>query len=304
MTKEWTEYLEILSEMKTTADVQRAYKKQGDEFMKVLSMGGNKSTAPYTLPRPPRGKSGLGPMEEAENVVPEIKEDLNRDIWDENNQLNAEISDKLLAIAEDFYYGLDLDAPVLDITFTGSMANYNWTEKSDIDLHIVIDYTAIDEDYELIKKYLAYAKTIWNRNHEIMIKGHEVEVYIQDVNEPHYSTGVYSVLKDEWLIEPERAEFQVSEEDIKKKIDYFENIIELISKLDKENKYEEAYGEADRLADKIRMYRQSGLEQGGEYSVENIVFKNLRNSDEIGKLFDIKGKAYDAIMTIQEHAGT
>lgn len=304
MTKEWNEYLEILSEMKTTDDVQRAYKKQGDEFMKVLSMGGNKNTAPYTRPRPPRGKSGLGPMEEADNVVPEIKEDLNRDIWDENNQLKPEISDKLLAIAEDFYYGLDLDAPILDITFTGSMANYNWTDKSDIDLHIVIDYTAINQDYDLVKKYLSYAKTIWNRNHEITVKDHEVEVYIQDVNEPHYSTGVYSVLKDEWVIEPIRAEFQVSEEDIKKKIDYFENIIEFIADLDREGKHEEAYGESDRLADKLRNYRQSGLEAGGEYSVENIVFKNLRNSDEIGKLFDIKGRSYDAMMTIQEHAGT
>ena len=303
MTKEWTEYLEILSEIKTTDDVQRAYKKQGDKALKMLSMGDNPNTPPYTRPRPPRGKSGLGPMEEAESVVPEIKEDLNRDIWDENNQLKPEISDKLLAIAEDFYLGLELAAPVLGITFTGSMANYNWTDKSDIDLHIVIDYQALNEDYAFVKKYLSYVKTIWNRNHEIMIKDHEVEVYVQDVNEPHYSTGVYSVLGDEWLIEPVRAEFEVSEEDIKKKIDYFENIIEFISKLEKDKKYEEAYGDSDRLSDKLRKYRQAGLEQGGEFSVENLVFKNLRNSDEIGRLYDIKRNSYDAMMSIEEHVG-
>jgi len=304
MTKEWNEYLEILSEMKTTKVVQGRYKKQGDAFMGAMLGGKQSNTPPYTRPRPPRGKSGLGPMEEAESVVPEIKEDLNRDIWDENNQLKPEISDKLLAIAEDFYLGLDLAAPVLDITFTGSMANYNWTDKSDIDLHIVIDYQALNEDYEFVKKYLSYVKTIWNRNHEIMIKDHEVEVYVQDVNEPHYSTGVYSVLGNEWLIEPVRAEFEVNEKDIKKKIDYFENIIEFISKLEKDKKYEEAYGDSDRLTNKLRKYRQAGLETGGEYSVENLVFKNLRNSDEIERLYDIKRSSYDAMMSIQEHVGT
>jgi predicted nucleotidyltransferase len=303
VTKEWNEYLEILSEMKTTDDVQRAYKKQGDKALKMLSMGENPNTPPYTRPRPPRGKSGLGPLEEDGEVIPKIKDDLNRDIWDEDNQLKAEISNKLLAIAEDFYLGLNLDAPILDVTFTGSMANYNWTEKSDIDLHIVIDYLALNEDYELVKRYLSQVKANWNRNHEIMIKDHEVEVYIQDVNEPHYSTGVYSILGDKWIIEPVPAEFEVSEDDVRKKIDYFETIIEFIAKLEKDNKYEEAYGDSDRLSDKLRKYRQSGLETGGEFSVENLVFKNLRNSDMIGRLYDIKRGAYDSMMSIQESTG-
>ena len=300
MTKEWNEYLEILSEMKTTVDVQRAYKDQGDEFMKVLSMGGNKNTAPYTRPPPPRGKSGLGPLEEDVPLIPEIKEDLNRDIWDENDKLKSEIAQKLLKIARDFYEGLDLQAPILDITITGSIANYNWTEKSDIDLHILIDYAAVNEDVDLVKKYLSGAKTNWNKNHEIMIKDHEVEVYVQDNNEPHHSTGVYSVLGDDWIIKPVRAEFQVSEDDVKKKNQYFIDAIELINKIKENGRYEEAYGDSDRLTAKLRNYRQSGLETGGEYSVENLVFKGLRNSDYVGKLYDIKKDSYDAIMSIEQ----
>ena len=186
MTKEWNEYLEILSEVKTTKLVQDTYKKLGDDFMNDMLGGPQPNTAPYTRPRPPRGKSGLGPLEEDVPLIPEIKEDLNRDIWDENDKLKSEIAQKLLKIARDFYEGLDLQAPILDITITGSIANYNWTEKSDIDLHILIDYTAVNEDAELVKKYLSAAKTNWNKNHEIMIKDHEVEVYVQDSNEPHH----------------------------------------------------------------------------------------------------------------------
>lgn len=299
MTKEWNEYLEILSEVKTTKLVQDTYKKLGDDFMNDMLGGPQPNTAPYTRPRPPRGKSGLGPLEEDVPLIPEIKEDLNRDIWDENDKLKSEIAQKLLKIARDFYEGLDLQAPILDITITGSIANYNWTEKSDIDLHILIDYTAVNEDAELVKKYLSAAKTNWNKNHEIMIKDHEVEVYVQDSNEPHHSTGVYSILNDDWIIKPERAEFQVSEDDVKKKNQYFIDAIELINKIKEDGRHEEAYGDSDRLAAKLRNYRQSGLETGGEYSVENLVFKGLRNSDYIGKLYDVKKDSYDAIMSIE-----
>jgi hypothetical protein len=300
MTREWNEYLEILSEMKTTKHVQDTYKKLGADFMNDMLGGPQPNTAPYTRPRPPRGKSGLGPLEEDVPLIPEIKEDLNRDIWDENDKLKPEIAEKLLKIARDFYEGLDLAAPILDITITGSIANYNWTEKSDIDLHILIDYAAVNKDTELVKKYLSQAKTNWNKNHEIMIKDHEVEVYVQDNNEPHHSTGVYSILNDEWIIKPERAEFQVSEDDVKKKNQYFVDVIDSIQKTKEDGKYEEAYGDSDRLTDKLRIYRQSGLETGGEFSVENLVFKGLRNSEYIGKLYDIKRDAYDAIMSIKQ----
>jgi hypothetical protein len=180
------------------------------------------------------------------------------------------------------------------------MANYNWTDKSDLDLHIVIDYLAVDENLELVEKYLAEAKTNWNRNHEIIIEDHEVEIYVQNIHEPHHSTGVYSILDAEWIIKPEPAEFEVSEDAIEQKYKSIQNTIKMIEKLQKEQKYEEVYGDTDRLKTKIRNYRQSGLETGGEFSVENLVFKALRNGGELGVLSDLKREAYDNMMSISE----
>ncbi len=300
MLEEWEEYRNILKEMKTTQQVQNAYKKQGDQALAQLDKGDQPNTAPYVKKRPPRGKSGLGPLEEAETLVPEIKEDLNRDIWDEDNKIKPKIAVKLLRIAEDFYKKLDIPADILNITLTGSMANYNWTDKSDLDLHILIDYSAVDENTELVKKYLSEAKTNWNRNHEIMIDGHEVEIYVQDINEPHHSTGVYSIMDNDWLIIPEPAEFEVSEDAIEQKYKSIQDTIKMIEKLQKEKKYEEVYGDTDRLKGKIRNYRQSGLETGGEFSVENLVFKALRNGGELEKLSDLKREAYDNMMSVNE----
>jgi len=300
MMEEWKEYQSILSEIepyqvKVRNKINPAFKKA------TMLNGGIPNTAPYTHKVSAKsGKSGLGPMEEEISLVPEIKEDLNRDIWDENNKIKPKIAVKLLRIAEDFYKKLDIPADILNITLTGSMANYNWTEKSDLDLHIVIDYSAVDENVELVEKYLSEAKTNWNRNHEIMIKRHEVEIYVQNINEPHHSTGVYSILDNDWLIIPEPSEFEVSEDAIAQKYKSVQETIKMIEELQKDKKYEEVYGDTDRLKGKIRNYRQSGLETGGEFSVENLVFKALRNGGELEVLSNLKREAYDEMMSMSE----
>tara|TARA_B100000900_G_scaffold405230_1_gene414562 strand:- start:1039 stop:1953 length:915 start_codon:yes stop_codon:yes gene_type:complete len=303
--KEWNEYKSIISEVE---EFQKKMAALNDRSKKRLFTGGGKNTAPYTI-RPPiaRSKSappGFGAMGESDiDVVPEVKDDLNRDIWEEDNSLKPEISEKLLRIAKDFYERLDLPVPILDITFTGSMANYNWTDLSDIDLHIVIDYKAVNENQDLVRNYLMEAKSNWNRAHDIRIKGHEVEIYVQDSNEPHHSTAVYSVSDDDWIIKPRRKTFQVSEDAVTQKAEHFVKMIDYIQKRFDEGKYEEVYGDTDRLRDKLKNYRQSGLETGGEFSVENLVFKYLRNTEEIGKIMNLKKDAYDAMMSVSEVRG-
>ena len=296
--EEWEEYKSILNEVEP---YQVYARKQNRAFIRsTLHKGPQPATAPYTQTPPFQGKSGLGPLEEESNLIPEIKEDLNRDIWDDDNNLKPEIADKLMSIAENFYNKLELPAKILNITLTGSMANYNWTDKSDLDLHIVIDYAAVDENIELVRKYLMEAKINWNRSHEIIIKDHEVEIYVQNINEPHHSTGVYSILDEEWVFRPSPIDFEVSEDAVKQKTESLRETIKMIEKLQREGKHEEVYGDSDRLKEKLRNYRQSGLEHGGEFSVENLVFKALRNGGELETLSNLKREAYDAIMSISE----
>tara|TARA_Y100000361_G_scaffold147139_1_gene158346 strand:- start:42 stop:956 length:915 start_codon:yes stop_codon:yes gene_type:complete len=300
--KEWNEYKSIMREVEK---FQKKMSRLNRSKRRLLTKGGQPNTSPYTVkPSLKRSKSappGFGAIGESEvDIVPEIQDDLNRDVWEADNTLNDEIAQKLLRIARDFYEKLDLPAPILDITFTGSMANYNWTDLSDIDLHIVIDYGAVNENLELVKNYLMEAKSNWNRNHEITTKGHEVEMYIQDSNEPHHSTAVYSILNDEWVIEPQKVSFEASEDAIRQKADHFICRIDLLEKMYQEGRYEEVYGDSERLRQKLRNYRQSGLEKGGEYSLENLVFKYLRNSEEIERIYDMKKDSYDQMMSVVE----
>ena len=229
----------------------------------------------------------------------EIQDTLQPDIWESEEKLKQEISARLYEIAKEFFKSLDLDwVTIVDITITGSIANYTWSKYSDIDLHIIIDYKEVDENQELVQNYLRRASSLWNKNHDIFIKGFEVEVYVQDSNEPHYSTGVYSVKYDRWDTEPSRVDPKIDFENVQKKAALLMDKIDEVYDIFKEGDYETALGQADSVRNKIRKFRQSGLETRGAFSVENLAFKLLRRTDYLERLSSLRIQSYDKSMSM------
>jgi len=145
----------------------------------------------------------------------DVKDELNPTIWDNpddptNAVMKEDIRLQLIEIANKFIEFLDYDIFIQDITMTGSLSNYNWSEFSDIDLHIMYDFNESGNEKELYKDLFKLKKTLFNSTHDITVKGYEVELYVQDINEPHISTGVYSVLFNEWLVEPTKEEVNIN----------------------------------------------------------------------------------------------
>ena len=223
-----------------------------------------------------------------------VKDELNPKIWD-NSEINQEVREQLIQIAQDFYDGTELEADVHDIILTGSLANFNWSEKySDYDLHILIDVGDVNEDEELVKKYADSAKNIWNNLHDIEIKGYEVEVYIQGIKEEHRASGIYSLLSDKWNVKPSKVDFEPDEEAIREKAKSAMMMVDDLEKEIDENEYEKFQEKLTKVWDKIKNYRKSGLAtEGGEYSTGNLVFKLLRRNGYIGKVLKLKRKSYD-----------
>ena len=114
------------------------------------------------------------------------------------------------------------------------------------------------------------------------------------------ASGLYSVLNDEWIVEPELSNPQIDFRDIEMKAKAIEHQIDRVVDLYDEGKYEEAIERADKLKAKIKKLRQSGLDDVGEYSVENLAFKTLRRNGYLGKLSDVKVDAYDKMMSVPE----
>jgi predicted nucleotidyltransferase len=201
---------------------------------------------------------------------------LNPNIWD-NLELKPEIKEKLLQIGKDFYADTETDAPLKDVLFVGSLANYNWSDTSDFDVHVVIDFKDVDENVELVEKLVNALKSKWNDEHDIHVKQHNVEVYIQDVTKENRSTGVYSLMQDKWLSEPQKENIEIDKEKIQEKYNDFVRKINSALKAQDIDKLKS-------IVKDVYDMRQAGLNKSGELSTENLVFKILRNRNYIEKL--------------------
>jgi hypothetical protein len=133
-----------------------------------------------------------------------------------------------------------------------------------------------------------------------MIRGHEVEIYIQDEDEKHHANGVYSIADDEWIVKPSPIEADIDTDGAIKKAEALQKDIDLVKDLTKSKRYQDAVELANKTKEKIKNIRSSGLEREGIFSVENIAFKLLRNANQIEKLHHYADKAYDSMMGIAD----
>ena len=215
---------------------------------------------------------------------------LNPNVWD-GLKLKPEIKEKLLQIGKDFYTDTETDAPLKDILFVGSLANFNWSDTSDFDVHVVIDFKDVDENVELVEKLVNALKSKWNDEHDIHLKGHNVEVYIQDITKENRSSGVYSLIQDKWLSEPQKENVLIDKEKIQQKYnDYVRKINSGIKAQDIEK--------LKTIVKDVYDMRQSGLDKSGELSTENLVFKILRSRNYIEKLKTEINKLYDKAQSL------
>ena len=213
--------------------------------------------------------------------------ELNPSLWD-NNHLRKEVRHKLLQIAKHFADYLNVSRLNLkDITLSGSSAGYNYSEFSDIDLHLVVKTNSEHEELFTAKK------NQYNSSYNLEIKGIPVELYVQPSDQKHHSAGIYSVLDDKWITEPVHEEPTMDPKDIKSKARNYSAKVNLAMRSGDIKKCRDAMDDLKRL-------RKAGLESGGEQSVENLAFKLLRARGQIEKLRKYINKLESAELSLGE----
>lgn len=232
----------------------------------------------------------------------ETKESLNPKIWQENGEIDQDIRKRLLTIGMDFYDQLNIETLPKDIIIVGSIAGYNWSKYSDIDLHILMDFSEINDDTDLLRNYFGAKKITWSSQHNITIKGYEVELYVQDINDTNASDGVFSLTKNQWLQMPKTKNLKLNKKIITHQAAKVINLIdkyleEPIQKLNRKD-LEHLNIKVDKLYKLIFQNRREGLAQYGEEAVNNIVFKVLRRSGHLEALRQLKFEIYDKLETI------
>ena len=215
--------------------------------------------------------------------------------------MHKDVRTRLLMIADDFFETLDIGwVEIDDIILTGSLANYNWSKFSDVDLHILVDFDEVDENEELVRSYFNSKKNLWNEKHNITVKGYDVELYVQDTEEPHIASGVYSILWDKWNVKPQKENFTIDSKKVKEKANSIIDNIKYFFELYKTGDYDKLIRSIQNLKQKIKKMRQTGLDREGEYSYENIAFKVLRRMEFLDKLSELETLAYDKSLTLDE----
>lgn len=222
-------------------------------------------------------------------------------------KLNPKARLRLLDIADDFWATADVTwVKPKGIILTGSICNFNWSKFSDIDLHIVVDFSEVDERKDFVQEYFDGKKNAWNNDHKALkIYGYPVEVYVEDVDAKTNSGGIYDLEENKWVREPKKGEIKkigLDKYDIKKLVAKYatkiEEICDAAEQTDDEHELGEIGKKANSLLNRIKRMRKYGLERSGEGDSFNIAYKCYRRMGYLDKLFDVKSKLYDRIKSI------
>jgi len=254
---------------------------------------------PAKLDRCVRGKESFRSYFEQKTYY---NDTLHPKFWN-NDEFREDISRPILKIVDDFISDDEHIKPemVEDVQLTGSLANFNYSDHSDLDVHILLDFANINKDESIVKRALDGKRFIWNLRHDIEFNNHEVELYFQDIHEPHVASGLFSLQDNRWIKKPVHDPPEIDHRDVQKKAFEFKKELDLLEEaLDNISDAKEfalINKRAKKLKDKIMRMRQQGLTDKGEFSVENLAFKTLRNDETISKLNDLIIKSYDLMFS-------
>ena len=212
-----------------------------------------------------------------ENI--EIHDTLNPKIWNvTTKQLLPEVREKIIDIVEHFEDYISVPIEIVDVQIVGSNASYNYTDKSDIDVHIIANYEVITTETELLQNLYDSKKSSYNRTFDIEIHGLQVEMYVQDIRSGIISNGIYSVCDNEWVKEPKpitNFKQHDTSKELEKWTKFVTNLLQTGSKEDVIN-----------AIDNLYLIRHNSINVEGEFSAGNQLFKDIRNAGLLDKLKD------------------
>lgn len=234
----------------------------------------------------------------------EPQNELNPKIWEKKGKsyvMKPEVRERLLEIANEFIDYLKIEIVITDVVLTGSLANYNWSKYSDFDIHIIANFNQFPQSHvDLYKEFFMLKKALFNKNHDIKLFGYETELYVESEGEAHFSSGVYSLLYDEWQHEPEKEQVKIDKNTIERKAKQWMEIIDGVLENIEDESIEDAKELLSKYKDKLKKFRTCGLEKNGEYSSENLVFKILRRNGYLEKLMSAGTKVLEKGLSMKQ----
>lgn len=221
-----------------------------------------------------------------------MQKELNPKLW-EDKKLKRDVREAIIDIVSEFMDNLIIPVEILDVRVVGSNASYNYTEHSDFDVHIISNLELVGSPTEIVQALYNSERSNFNRTHNIKIKGIDVELYVEDVNSAVTSNGIYSVIDDIWIKEPQMVKERSVKIDKKELRDLVNSVKSVL-----------ADGDSDDIKDCINMLylmRKDSIAIDGEYGVGNLLFKEIRNRGLLNALKDKYNEMISDELTLEHY---
>lgn len=221
-----------------------------------------------------------------------MQKELNPKIW-EDKKLREDVRETIIDIVSEFMDNLIIPVEILDVRVVGSNASYNYTEHSDLDVHIISNLELVGSPTEIVQALYNSERSNFNRTHNIKIKGIEVELYVEDVNSAVTSNGIYSVIDDVWIKEPQiikESSVKIDKNELQDLVDSVQSVLD--------------DGDSDDIKDCINMLylmRKDSIAIDGEYGVGNLLFKEIRNRGLLNALKDKYNEMISDELTLEHY---
>lgn len=221
-----------------------------------------------------------------------MQKELNPKIW-EDKKLREDVRETIIDIVSEFMDNLIIPVEILDVRVVGSNASYNYTEHSDLDVHIISNLELVGSPTEIVQALYNSERSNFNRTHSIKIKGIEVELYVEDVNSAVTSNGIYSVIDDVWIKEPQiikERSVKIDKNELQDLVDSVQSVLD--------------DGDSDDIKDCIDMLylmRKDSIAIDGEYGVGNLLFKEIRNRGLLNALKDKYNEMISDELTLEHY---
>lgn len=223
----------------------------------------------------------------------QIHETLNEKLWNvTTKQLLPEVKDKVVEIVTFFEENVEVPIEIVDVQLCGSNASYNYTESSDLDVHIIANFEAVSTETELLQTVYDVKKSQFNKNYDVTVHGVEIELYVQDIKSTVVSNGIYSVCDDVWIKEPKPIKSATKHNTEKEVEKWKEHIFKAIEECN--------YEDILHLLDNLYLMRHNSIAVDGEYSVGNQIFKDLRSQGVVDKLKNAYIKSISDKLTLED----
>lgn len=224
----------------------------------------------------------------------EYHERLNPKIWTHDNKLIPEVRNRIVEIVNEFISNSDIGFNLVDIHIVGSQASYNYTDYSDLDVHLIVNFDLMDASREVCQLLFNSLKSKFNADYDITIKGIDVELYVEDVKSTVLSNGIYSVSSDDWVKFPLKLNkfpnVLINEEQYRFWVDTSDKAIR-----SKDSRI------INNVINDIYLLRKISLDTEGELGPGNFLFKKIRNSGLLDELKTAYKKSRSQELTLEKY---